>query len=46
MMGSRQKGKSMKRKRSWHHRGAGPDWAFAHAVKKLTKAGMTFGGEK
>lgn len=45
-MGHPQKGKSKKRKRSWHHRGAGPDWAFAKAVKKLTKAGMTFEGEK
>lgn len=34
-MGHRQKGKSMKRKRSWHRRGAGPDRAWARAVKRL-----------
>jgi len=39
-MGHRQKGKSMKRKRSWHRRGAGPDNAFAAAMRRLAKAGM------
>lgn len=40
-MGSRQKGKSRKRKRSWHRRGIGPDLAFAAAMRKLTRAGMS-----
>lgn len=37
-MGRRQKGKHMKRKRSWHHRLGGPDRAFRRAVRKLDRA--------
>jgi hypothetical protein len=37
---SQQKGKHMKRKRSWHRRGAGPDRAFRAAMRRLKKAGM------
>jgi hypothetical protein len=44
-MGSRQKGKGNKRKRSWHRRGPGPDWAFQNAMKKLTRAGIGEGTE-
>jgi hypothetical protein len=37
-MGHEQKGKSRKRKRSWHRRGAGPDRAWARAIRRIEKA--------
>ncbi len=37
-MGHRQKGKHMKRLRSWHRRFDGPDKAFRRAVRKLDRA--------
>jgi hypothetical protein len=37
-MGRRQKGKHMKRSRSWHHRFAGPDRALRSATKRLDAA--------
>ena len=37
-MGHRQKGKNLKRKRSWHHRFNGPDKAFRRAARKLDQA--------
>jgi len=30
-----QKGKHMKRRRAWHHSGAGPDRAFQRALRAL-----------
>lgn len=45
-MGHRQKGKSMKRKRSWHRRGIGPDLAFAAAIRRLERVGMPKDGDK
>lgn len=43
-MGHRQKGKSRKRKRSWHRRGIGPDLAYAKAMKRLVRAGIDKNG--
>jgi hypothetical protein len=40
-MTKRQKHKGRKRPRSWHRRFAGPDRAYAAALKRLKKAGMT-----
>ncbi|WIC90194.1 hypothetical protein SEA_VROOMVROOM_44 [Arthrobacter phage VroomVroom] len=39
-MGHRQKGKGLKRKRSWHRRGYGPDRAFRSAMRRLERAGI------
>ena len=38
IMRDRQKGKHLKRPRSWHHRFNGPDRAFSAAIRRLDEA--------